>query len=277
MPDWTGYAAYYADDGHTVTGDVLVCPDVYSPQLDNIRDILVYLPPSYHHSTRSYPVLYMHDGQNLFDERTSFVGEWEADETLDALSDDGIEAIVVGIPNMGDYRLDEYGPRHNPVLNMGGQGEAYLAFVCDTLKPLIDSHFRTRPTREHTGIMGSSMGGLISVYAYSRYSAVFGLCGAMSPAFWFSGEQIFDFVAHGPLPPGRMYIDVGTQEIPRPGSRDVLLGLSSARYVADARRMRDLLYARGFEDLRYVEEEDAIHHESAWARRLPAALRFLLG
>src|SRR5689334_23384391 len=95
---------------HTVSGTVMVLDSVYSPQLDNHRDILVYLPRTYQSSTQRYPVLYMHDGQNLFDAATSYAGEWHVDETLEALSDEGIEAIVVGVPNMGVERIHELSP-----------------------------------------------------------------------------------------------------------------------------------------------------------------------
>src|SRR5512139_2503958 len=146
-----------------IVGHVRVISDVRSPQLGNTRDIHVYLPPSYRASGRHYPVVYMHDGQNLFDPETSFSGEWGVDETLERLGPEGVETIVVAIPNMGGARCDEYSPWTDPRAG-GGRGDAYLAFIVETLKPRIDLKFRTRREREHTGIMGSSMGGLISLY-----------------------------------------------------------------------------------------------------------------
>jgi hypothetical protein len=147
-----------------IVGHVRVLPDVRSPQLRNTRDIQVYLPPSYKASGRQYPVIYMHDGQNLFDPELSFAGEWGVDETMERLAPEGFEAIVVAIPNMAGERSHEYSPWVDPRVG-GGKGDAYLDFIVDTLKPQIDRRFRTERGRQHTGIVGSSMGGLISLYA----------------------------------------------------------------------------------------------------------------
>ncbi|MBN1200952.1 MAG: alpha/beta hydrolase [Anaerolineae bacterium] len=279
MTTWQDYHTLHPGEKHTVTGTLKVLEDFHSPQLDNRRDILVYLPPSYEQGARC-PVIYFHDGQNLFDTAASFVGEWCVDETLEALSADGLEAIAVGIPNINARRLDEYSPFVNAMLNTGGQGDAYLAFLVETLKPLIDQDFRTLPDRAHTGIMGSSMGGLISLYAYVHCPDVFGLAGIMSPAFWFADDDaIFTCVARAPFLPGKLYLDVGTAEMEDvpPDARHS--GVTSQVYLDDARRMRELLLSKGYReerDLLYVEEAGAVHHESAWARRLPGALRFLL-
>src|SRR4051812_3687009 len=140
---------------HTITGTVIVLPEIWSPQLRNARDILIYLPPDYDTEIQSYPVIYMHDGQNLFDASTSYAGEWQVDETMEELSRSGYPAIVVGISNAGEQRIDEYSPfvddQHG-----GGRGDAYLAFVVETLKPQIDELYRTLPDRAHTGILGAS-------------------------------------------------------------------------------------------------------------------------
>src|SRR5205085_774096 len=178
---------------HTVVGDLRVLEGVSSPQLGNRRDILVHLPFSYRQGHQRYPVLYMHDGQNLFDEATSFCGEWEVDETMEELRHEGLEAIVVGIPNMGDQRCEEYSPFPNRRFR-SVRGAAYLAFLVETVKPLIDHTFRTLPERDHTGIMGSSMGGLISLYAFFRHPEVFGFAGVMSPSLWFARQSIFAYV-----------------------------------------------------------------------------------
>lgn len=266
---------------HTVVGTLKVIERVYSPQLENTRDLLVYLPPSYMHGLRRYPVLYMHDGQNLFDEVTSFTGEWRVDETLQELSREGLEAIVVGVPNMGPERLNEYSPfvdtRHG-----GGQGDAYVQFLAETVKPLIDSLFRTQPDRETTGIMGSSMGGLISLYAFFRRPETFGFAGVMSPSFWFADRAIFPYIKKTLFAAGRIYLDMGTDEYPfiRPGlRRRVKARFKSRRYLADTRHLYGTLLQKGYrpkEDVLYLEEKGARHEEAAWARRLPAALRFLL-
>jgi isoamylase len=246
-------------------GNLRVLPGLRSPELGNSRDIVVYLPPSYEESPeRRYPVLYMHDGQNLFDASTSFSGEWAVDETMEAASRAGIEAIVVGIPNAGADRLREYSPfldeRHG-----GGAGDAYLDFLLHTLKPRIDADLRTLPDPEHTGLFGSSMGALISLYGFLTRRAAFGFVGAMSPAFWFAGGAIFRTVRTVEVNPGRIYIDVGTHE-----------GQATVR---NARRMRTLLHARGYDaghNLLYVEDRGGDHSESAWRRRLGRSLEFLL-
>src|SRR3954469_17512189 len=200
-----------AEEGHTVVGTVMVLGGVESPQLGNQRDLLVYLPPSYGQGDRRYPVIYMHDGQNLFDRATSFGEEWEVDQTLEEVSGEGLETIVVGIPNTGE-RLDEYSPFHDRKHGQGGNGDAYLDFIVRTVKPVIDRDFRTRPERECTGIAGSSMGGLISLYAFFRRSDVFGFAGVMSPALWFANGAIFDYMSTVAFAPGRLYLDVGTKE-----------------------------------------------------------------
>ncbi|WP_233493023.1 MULTISPECIES: alpha/beta hydrolase [unclassified Meiothermus] len=263
---------YPVGPDHTVVGRVLVAKDFYSPELDNHRDLLVYLPPSYGSDGRRYPVLYMHDGQNLFDNYTSYVGEWRVDETMEGLAKEGLEALVVGIPNARAERLREYSPFPDPE-HGGGKGEAYLAFIVETIKPRIDRDFRTLPTREHTYVMGSSLGGLISLYALFRYPEVFGAAGVVSPAFWFANRAIFDYVEGHARVPGRVYMDVGFKEVTRSE-------VSSRRYLAEVRRMHRLLQHKGLRpgpDYLYVEDRQGQHNESDWARRLPGALRFLLG
>lgn len=268
----------YAPTGKVV-GTIKVFPQLYSPQLNNRRDILIYLPPSYASTGQHYSVLYMQDGQNLFDVTTSYSGEWYADETLELLSVERLETIVVGIANAGDQRMNEYGPFVN-VLGQGGQGEQYLAFLVETIKPLIDQRFRTNPDRAHTGIMGSSMGGLISLYAAFRYPEVFSMIGSMSPSLWFAGGAIFPYIQRSAMVESRIYLDIGTLEGGSSKVNQLLPKSSKARSKGNAARMNDLLATRVFhseDNLMFVEEEGGIHHETAWARRLPAALRFLLG
>jgi predicted alpha/beta superfamily hydrolase len=255
--EWQDYIEYIGERNHTVVGSVRILPEVWSPQLENARSVLVYLPPSYHQSDRRYPVIYMHDGQNLFDRGTGFAGqEWEADETMERLSAEGLEAILVGIYNT-PHRMQEYNPfthlRH-------GQGETYLAFITDTIKPLIDRDLRTLPDRDHTGIMGSSMGGLISLYAFFHRSDMFGFTGIMSPSAWLGGGAIYAYIRQQSFSPGKIYLDNGTRE-------------------PSARKLNAMLAEKGYQPgqtLLYVVEEDAEHNEAAWARRLPNALRFLL-
>lgn len=256
---WITYDEYRAGQAHTVTGQVRVLPGLPSPQLANARDVLVYLPPSHATGDRRFPVVYMQDGQNLFDRGTGFGGEeWGVDETLQTLAGEGLEAIAVGLPHSGEGRLSEYSPfargRH------AGRGDDYLAFIAETVKPLVDSAFRTLPDREHTGLLGSSMGGLISLYGFFHRPTVFGMVGSLSPALWYAGSALYDYVHQAPTPPGRLYLDHGTRE-------------------NSAARMARLLREKGYQDevdLRYVKEPGGEHRESAWARRLPDALRFLL-
>ena len=244
-------------------GRVVVLPSVHSPQLDNRRDLYVHVPAAPAAPARGdarYPVIYMQDGQNLFDASLSFAGTWGVDETLTWASRRGLDAIVVGIPNMGGARITEY----NPFVEAG---ERYLDFVTHTVKPLVDAQFPTLPNRSHTGIAGSSMGGLISLYAFFRYSEIFGFAAALSPSLWFADGVLLDLVARAPRVPGggRLYLDVGMRE----GEQTVALG----------RRLRDLLLTKGYDprrDLRWVEDRDGVHHESAWGRRFRKALPFLL-
>jgi len=274
---WHPYAIH--PWGHTVVGDVRTLDSIYSPELRNHRKLYVYLPPSYANGDRRYPVIYMQDGQNLFDQALSYAGEWQVDEAMEALSVEGIEAIVVGVPNAGARRIDEYSPFRDQRLRKGGRGDWYVAFLANTVKPLIDRDFRTLPEREHTGVLGSSMGGLISLYAFFCRPEVFGFAGAMSPSLWFAQEAILGYVRQSDARPGRIHLDLGTHE----GSDTrVVPGVAptyTSRYLAAAHRMRDLLDRKGYRlglELQYQEEEEATHSEAAWARRLPGALRFLL-
>ena len=250
--------------------------NVWSPQLRNRRDVDVYLPASYPSGVR-YPVVYMQDGQNLSDPAAAFAGTWDLDATIDRLAWRGLDAIYVGVHNTGEGRLAEYSPfpdaRHG-----GGGADDYLAFLVETLKPRIDRLFKTRRDRDSTAILGSSMGGLVSLYAYFRHPSVFGRAGVMSPSLWFGEGAVLDFIQAARVPRGRVSIDVGTAE--------------GAGTLRDVRRLGRLLVRRGFRRkpraaidrrssmtapaLRYVEEAGGRHHEAAWAGRLEGALAFLL-
>src|SRR5438046_2103946 len=212
---------------HARKGRLVVLPSVPSPELDNRRDLYVYVPAAPAPGGTGYPVIYMQDGQNLFDPALSFAGTWGVDEALSWASRRGLDAIVVGIPNMGDARIAEYDP-------FMGTGDRYLDFVTHTVKPIVDAQFPTLPDRRHTGIAGSSMGGLISLYAFFRYSESFGFAAALSPSVWFADGALLDVVARAPRVPGRLYLDVGMRE----GQQTVALG----------RRLRDLLLAKGYEE-----------------------------
>ena len=271
IPGWMPYDLVHGKDS-TVTGNVLVWPSLNSPVLSRSRELAVYLPPSMaagHATGRRYPVIYFHDGQNMFDERTSYVGEWHADETLQKLAREGIETIAVAIPNAGDHRMEEYSPWRGRGLPgrriVRGLGDEYLEWVVEVVKPLIDRSFPTRTDRAGTGTMGSSLGGLISLYALTKYPELFGFVGAMSPSLRWHDYSIIDVFEDDEIPRTRIHVDMGGREF---------RGLT-----VDARRFRDVLVSKGWvegRDLNYVEDRYAHHHEDAWSRRLPDALRFLL-
>jgi predicted alpha/beta superfamily hydrolase len=264
MADWSEYTSPNGTQQSAV-GNIKILRDFESPELGNKRDLLVYLPPSYDKSSSRYPVIYMHDGQNLFDDATSFAGEWAVDQTLESESERGLEAIVVAVPNVGAERLAEYSPfvdeKHG-----GGRGDLYVDFLVNTVKPVVDADFRTLTEPQYTGIAGSSMGGLISIYAFFREPTVFGFAGVMSPAFWFAKGAIFDYVSQIDFAPGRLYLDVGTRE--------------GEQTLRDVKRMRDMLLGMGYRsgwDLLCIIDEGATHNEAAWRRRLRRELQFLVG
>jgi predicted alpha/beta superfamily hydrolase len=206
----------------------------------------------------------MQDGQNLFTDALAFGQEWQVDEHLQRLGALGLETIVVGIPNGEGNRLDEYSPFRDAE-GRGGRGDAYLRFVIDEVMPAVASHYRVLAGRESTGIMGSSMGALISLYAFLRHPDRFGFVGAMSPSIWFADAAILELVAAAPFVDGRIYLDMGTEE--------------GDAHLALAHEVHRLLLEKGYrqgESLFYVEEDDADHTEAAWAHRLRTALYFLL-
>jgi predicted alpha/beta superfamily hydrolase len=162
------------------------------PQLNRTRRIWIYLPEDYYNSpAKRYSVLYMQDGQNVFDDSTAYAGEWGVDEYLDSLQER--QCIVVAIDHGGEKRMTEYNPYDNKKFGKG-EGKKYTDFLVKTLKPYIDKSYRTIPDKEHTLIAGSSMGGLISMYAVFQYPKVFGAAGVFSPSFWITDTKIFDHI-----------------------------------------------------------------------------------
>jgi alpha-glucosidase len=232
--------------------------------LQRSRTLRVYLPPDYHHTEEHYPVMYMHDGQNLFDDSTSYAGEWKVDETLNALAVAGkLHLIVVGVDNGQDKRMNELSPWPNPDFG-AAEGREYMAFIVNQVKPLIDSTYRTLPGRAHTAIMGSSMGGLISHYAIHQYPHVFSKAGIFSPSYWFA-EEVYAFVQSNPLPAdARLWILVGRKE-------------DSGAMVKDAQRMYDHLLALGLPqpNVVFTIDDEGMHNEAFWARHLPQAVAWL--
>lgn len=251
--------------GSTAASNVEILDDAYFlPQLNRTRRVWIYLPPDYTTSSKTYPVLYLHDGQNVFDAATSFAGEWEVDETLNRLFDDGdYGCIVVAIDNGGSTRIDEYCPWVNPNYG-GGEGGAYVDFIVETLKPDIDARYRTQTDREHTAIGGSSLGGLISSYALAAHPAVFGKAMCMSPAYWINTD-IYQFVAAaGEDGTTKKYLNAGTTE-------------GNGSVVGDVNGMESALLNAGFDpiEINKVFHTDGAHAEWYWAREFGAAYQWL--
>jgi len=256
------------------------------------RTIRVLLPPGYERDRqRRYPVLYMQDGHNLFSPETATFGKhWEIGETLDRLAsqDDHRRLIIVGVDcnhdRQGMSRLDEYSPWVNPAISMdisrargfasaGGEGAAYLAFIAETLMPLINMKYRTLTGPASTGIAGSSMGGLFSLYALYERPDLFGLCGAFSTAAWFAKEALIKHIADHFRPDLSVYLDIGTRETSDDSKEDF-----PNRYLQDTLDIRDLLISRGLPQARLlcIIDEGANHSEQSWARRFPGFITWAL-
>jgi len=265
-----------AQQPHTLTGDIRVHQSFHSSILNNDRDVLVYLPPGYDANKRTrYSVLYMHDGQNLFDGATSFIPgqEWRVDETAHSLIAAGkIEPlIIVAIYNAGKDRINEYTPVADAKYKAGGKADLYGRMLVEELKPFIDSHYRTKKGAGHTGLGGSSLGGLVSIYLALKYPHVFGRAAVVSPSVWFANKQIVHYVEALPKKPKvRIWMDIGTKESETPEE--------AQQTVNDARLLQESLIKKGWKpgkDLNYFEAEGAVHNERAWAARVERILTFL--
>lgn len=234
---------------------------IYSKSLNREVNISIYLPASYNQVER-YPVLYMHDGHNLFNEETSSFGHtWQVQ---DAFKYDIKDIIVVGIDAAQDERrLSELCPWEN---NMSkGHGDAYLTFVLE-VKRHIDNMYLTLPDRSNTGLMGSSMGGYITTYAMTKYNDFFSKYGLLSNAYWID-DRIFAEVEKSEINDSMIYLDYGTKET----------GIGTINeYIETNRRMVEILLNKGI-DLNHHEFKNALHNEMEWAVRLPLILRYLFG
>ena len=247
-------------------------PTFTSALLPSTRGIWVSLPPTYvENAAARLDVLYMHDGQNLFSSASAFGGhEWQVDETLDQGAADGSirEEIVIGIENGGPDRIDELTPSVDPGRQRGGDAEQYLAMIETEIMPLVNGALRTHTGPEHTALVGSSLGGLNSVWAGVHHADAFGRIGAMSPSTWWDGGMILGAVdAMSPVRPSRIYVDSGNAG---DGADDFE---NTATLVSHLR-------SQGYVDgasLEYVLQPGALHNEIYWAERLPHALSFLLG
>jgi len=259
---------------HTLLGDIRHHKAFHSRFVAADRDVWVYLPPGYDDAqsrNRRYPVLYLHDGQNVFDGATAFVSgkEWRADETAESLiARKRIEPlIIVAVANAGGDRMKEYTPAVDAKYG-GGGADAYGKMLADDLKPFIDRTYRTQSDAAHTAIGGSSLGGLVSLHLALARPDVWSKVAVFSPSVWWAKREILTEVAALPKRPAatRVYLDIGTAE---DKDGDALSG---------ARALRDALVAKGWksgENLLYAEAEDAAHNEEAWAARVAPMLRFL--
>jgi predicted alpha/beta superfamily hydrolase len=261
---------------HTLTGDLRLHKSFHSALLNNDRDVMVYLPPGYDAAKhKRYPVFYMQDGQNLFDGATSFIPgqEWRADEVAQTLIQAGkIEPlIIVGVYNAGVERVNEYTAEQDQKYKAGGKADLYGRFLVEELKPFIDKTYRTKTDAKNTGLGGSSLGGLISLYLGLNYPTVFTRIAVVSPSVWWANNQIVRYAeAQRRKPPLRIWLDIGTKE-----GRDA----KEAQATVDgARLLKKTLIRKGWEegkDLKYFEAEDAEHNEKAWAARIDQILEFL--
>lgn len=258
------------EQGGTLTGHFERHASLSSKYLQHQRDVLVWLPPDYSQNPQKrYPVLYMHDGNNLFDRRSSFGGaEWEVDEHAQQLSQQGQIAapIIVGIYNTA-ARMHEYTwyPMDFDGSPQGGQGSQYARFLVEELKPLIDQKYRTLSDRSNTGVMGSSLGGLISFYIAQQYPQTFGKVGMMSPSIWWKERAILADVSKL-AKDTQVWVDMGTQEGRQP---EVML--------QDAKDFAAALEQQGFQhfkNLAFHIEPGGQHNEAAWAQRIERPLRF---
>jgi predicted alpha/beta superfamily hydrolase len=261
---------------HTLTGDVRLHKSFHSKILNNDRDVIVYLPPGYDTAAKKhYPVFYMQDGQNLFDGATSFIAgqEWRVDEAAQSLINTGkIEPlIIVGIYNAGVERVNEYTAAQDQKYRAGGKADLYGRFLVEELKPFIDRTYRTRADAQHTGLGGSSLGGLISLYLGLKYPAVFTRIAVVSPSVFWADNQIVHYTEGQTRKlPLLIWLDVGTRE-----GRDANEAQST---VDGARLLKQTLIAKGWKegkDLKYLEAAGAEHNENAWAARIDQILQFL--
>ncbi len=201
---------------------------IEAPQLQTTKKIWLYLPKDYNSSTKKYPVIYIHDAQNLFDAKTSYAGEWNIDEKLDSLN---AKVIVVGIENGNEKRLEELTPYKNEKYG-GGKADNYLNFIVKNLKPEIDKKYRTKTNTKNTVIMGSSLGGLTSFYAILKYPEVFGKAGVFSPAFWFNRKEILELTEHTKKLKSKIYFLCGDNE----GDADMIPDLNKIEYLVNSKR-----------------------------------------
>lgn len=232
------------------------------PQLKRTRRVWIYLPECYAECTKRFPVLYMQDGQNVFDDATSYSGEWGIDDYLDSLASGDKECIVVAIDNGGNKRLNEYCPYDFSLTGTGalsklnkGEGNEYADFLVKTLKPFIDKNYRTAKNKANTAIAGSSMGGLISLYAVLKYPKIFGAAGIFSPAFWVAPEFFDDIKTKGKKVSSKIYFYAGKQE--------------GETMVPDMLKAYEAMSNISKSKMQAVIRDDGQHNELSWRKEFP--------
>jgi|TARA_B100001971_G_scaffold196046_1_gene203464 predicted alpha/beta superfamily hydrolase len=254
---WKDWRSFPLDQ---VTGNLIVHENMYSPQLDNFRTVLVWLPPSYEiNEDKKYPVLYLHDGQNVFSPGFSLSSEeWKLDETVSQLIEvEKIEEIIMVAIYHGNDRTKEYSPKHN--------GGKYSDFIIETIKPMIDQSYRTKIEREYTAVLGSSMGGIISFHLGWEYNNVFSMAGCLSPAFLVDKNEIVKRVQESKEKPNfRFTIQNGTEDL-------------EAKFQPSINKMIQYLNNKGYKegnDYLYKIYNGDSHTESAWSKQVIDTLLF---
>ena len=244
----------------SASGNVIIIDTAFGiPQLQRSRKIWIYLPAGYSTSKKKYPVLYMHDGQNVFDSATSYAGEWGVDEFLDSVKLK--ESIVVAIDNGLNKRMNEYNPYDSERFGKG-EGGFYVDFLVKTLKPYIEKKYRTKKCRKSRFIAGSSMGGLISLYAVLKYPRVFGGAGIFSPAFWVAPKIYDDIQSRGKKVKGKLYFCAGKQE-----------GETMVPYMLKAFEALTSVYRS---KISTVIRDEGKHNEATWRKEFPLFYEWLL-
>lgn len=254
---------------HTLTGNIIVERDFSSKILANNRNIIIYLPPNYKQNSKiHYPVLYLHDGQNIFDQATSFIGqEWQCDETAEKLilANKVQPIIIVGIYNTGEKRIDEYTPSIDVRYGKGGKANLYSKFLIEELKPFIDKKYRTLKDPANTALGGSSLGGLVSLFIGLQQPQIFGKLAVVSPSVWWDNKVILKDVENlSSKPKTKIWLDIGSQE--------------GEESIPDTNKLKEALLNKGWKlnkDLKYLVIDGAKHNEEAWAKRFDKILEFL--
>lgn len=258
VEEWADKFAAPAKKSSATSNVSVVDTSFFIPQLNRTRRVWIYLPSDYKtQASKKFPVMYMHDGQNLFDDTSSFAGEWGLDEFMDTTS--LAKSIVVGIDHGASKRLNEYNPYDNAKFGKG-EGDEYVDFLVKTLKPYIDNHYRTLANKQNTGIAGSSMGGLISMYAVLKYPDVFSKVGVFSPAFWVAGDSIFEAVkARGGKVNSYIYFYGGK--------------LEGESMVPDMTKVYDQMKKISKSKMKLVIRDDGRHNEPTWRKEFPEFYR----